>query len=523
MNTRIAVIALAAAQLAGCAAPRLPEAASVFQQEALVEAKAPPPEDKEAKARLSLLDRLPKPAAEAPLPASKLYTFVARALPVRQAMEQFARTYGINVVLDSDVTATITVEFRNLPLDKALEAMLEAHGLSWEWDGGLLRVTRLATKTFALDYLRLVRAGNSSSTTNTSSGGAGSSSDTARVGVSRTDSINFWDEVQRQLEDILTMGRDDYAAAGEQPPQQTTVMADRVTNTTTTATTPVRERMGRLIINRVAGSIQVTTSRARMRAVETYLEALRRKTLRQVYIDVRVVEVSLGANKALGVDWNRVNMGAVVLSAVSGASGIAGATLSANYTKSFAATHLVKDVNALITALQEQGNVKVVSQPRIRTLNNQPAVVKSGTERTFFATTTVVTPVAGGAPLVTTTNTPQTVTEGVVLGVTPQISDDGRIALDVSPAITRISGVDTSPDGLSNAPRLDIKQTTTMVRVGDGESVVIGGLIEEVDEVIDRGMPGLSSAPGVGALFGTKTQSKARRELVIILTPYVVE
>lgn len=526
LKQRMPLALLIITLLGGCAQQaKLPDAPSVYTATALTEAKAPPPEDTQARAALALRDRLPKRLADTPLESRKLYGYSARGLPVRQAMAQFAAAYSLNIVLDADVSGSITVDFRNLPLEKALEAMLETAGLSWQWEGGLLRVTRLATRTFTLDYLRLTRAGSSSSTSNTSSGGGGSSSDTARVGVTRNDSINYWDEVEKQLDEILTKGREDYAGSNEQPQQQTTTLTDRLTNTTTTTTQTVREKVGRLIVNRLSGTVQVTTTRSRMRAVEDYLEALRRKTLRQVYIDVRIVEVSLSARNALGIDWNRINMGALVLSAVTGANAAMGAaaTLSATYDKTFPSTHKVKDINALLTALQEEGNVRVVSQPRIRTLNNQPAVVKSGTERTFFASTTVVTPVAGGQPLITTTNTPQTITEGVVLSVTPQIADDSRITLDVSPSITRVAGVDVSPDGNSNAPRLDIKTTTTMVRVGDGESVVIGGLIEEVSNVSERGIPGLGKAENVGVLFRTNDEQRSRKELVIILTPYIVE
>lgn len=524
---RFVALNLIALTLTGCAAPRLPDVPSSFTQEALTQGKAPPPEDKEAKARLALRDRLPQTAEETPVTARKFYTFRARGLPVEIAMSQFAQTYGLNVAVDSDVKGSLTVDFRNLPLDKALEAMLEANGLSWEWQDGLLRVTRQQTKTFTIDYLRLVRTGSSTSTTNTSSGGSGgSSSDSTRTGVSRTDSISFWDEVEKQLEDILTKGSEDYSAANEQQPQETTTLTDRATNTSTTSTHAVKEKAGRLIVNRLAGTIQVTTTASRMRDVEAYLDSLRQNVMRQVYIDVKIVEVDLSSDKALGVDWSRINMGSLTMSTnssfTSSASGatVPSASFTANYSKSFPASFLVNSITSVITALQQQGNVKVISQPRIRTLNNQPAVVKAGTERTFYTTQTIVT-TTNGAAITSTTNTPTTVTEGVVLSVTPQISADGRITLDVSPVITRVSGVDTSPDGKSNAPRLDIKQTSTMVRVGDGETVVIGGLIQESEEETKRGVPGLVNSP-VGGLFGTTYAAKGRRELVIILTPYIV-
>ena len=527
MNRFIPLIVVTSLGLSACMRPVvLPDTPSVFSQETLTQGKTPPPEDKDAKARMALIDRLPQVVDEPPVMARKVFTYRARNLPVEQAMAQFATTYGVNVVLDNDVQANITVDFRNLSLDKALEALLETNGLSWEWNDGLLRVTRQQTKTFAVDYLRLVRSGSANSSTSMASSGTGSS-DSTSVGLSRTDSINFWDELEKQLDDILTKSPDDYTSRGEQRSQETTMLTDRTTNTTTTATRNVTEKVGRTTINRLAGMVQVTSSAKRMKAVERYLESLRQSVLRQVYIDVKIVEVDLTGDNSLGVDWTKIDMGALTLGTATGfttsAAGVTvpAASATANYNKNFPASFLVKNITALVTALKQQGNVRVVSQPRIRTLNNQSAIVKSGTERTFYKTETIVT-TTSGVSTKSTTNTPNTITEGVVLSVTPQISADNRIAMDVSPVVTRVSGVDTSPDGNSNAPRLDVKQTSTMVRVGDGETVVIGGLIQEGEEETRREVPGLGSAPVVGNLFGTSFTSKHRRELVIILTPYIV-
>ena len=529
MNRFIPLMIVTALGLSACMKPVvLPDTPSAFSTDALTQGKTPPPEDKEAKARIALIDRLPQATEEVPVLARKVFTYRARNLPVEQAMAQFAATYGVNVVVDNDVQASITVDFRNLSLDKALEALLETNGLSWEWNEGLLRVTRQQTKTFVVDYLRLTRSGTANSQTSMASSGSGSgSSDSTTVGLSRSDSINFWDELEKQLDEILTKSPEDYTARGEQQSQETTTMTDRATNTTTTATRNVKEKVGRMTINRLAGMVQVTSSAKRMKAVDRYLESLRQSVLRQVYIDVKIVEVDLTGDNSLGVDWTKIDMGALQLGTGTAFNTSAAGTIvpaasaTANYDKTFPASFLVKNITALVTALKQQGNVRVVSQPRIRTLNNQSAIVKSGTERTFFTTETIVT-TTNGTAIVNTTNTPTTVTEGVVLSVTPQISADNRIAMDVSPVVTRISGVDASPDGKSNAPRLDVKQTSTMVRVGDGETIVIGGLIQEGEEETRREVPGLGSAPVIGNLFGTSFASKHRRELVIILTPYIV-
>lgn len=518
---------LLALVVAGCTTPRLPERPSVFSQEELQRAKTPPVVDTKSTGELNMDARMPEPAVATPIAARKLYTFRARGLPVELAMAQFAQVYGLNVSIDRDVRGTVTADFRNLSLEKALEALLEVNGLSWEWDDGLLRVTRLQTKTFNVDYLRLTRTGNSTTTTSSTSSGGGGGGDTTRAGLSKSDTINFWSELESQLEDILTKGRSD--GSDEQPaPMETVTTLDRVANTTTTSVKPLKEKEGRLIINRLSGTVQVTSTRTRMRAVEEYLKQLHDNISRQVFIDVRIVEVSLSSDRSLGIDWSKINFGSLQLGSdtsfttSAAGSNVPPSTLSALYSKVFPKSFLVNDMSVVIQALQQQGDVKVVSQPRIRTLNNQAAIVRSGTERTFFTTQTVLTPVAGGTPVVSTTTTPTTITEGLVLSLTPQISMNGRIALDVSPIMTRISGVDISPDGKSNAPRLDVKQTSTMVRVGDGETVIIGGLIQEVEEETNRAVPGVGDVPGLRNLFGTTYKAASRREMVVILTPYIV-
>jgi MSHA biogenesis protein MshL len=120
------------------------------------------------------------------------------------------------------------------------------------------------------------------------------------------------------------------------------------------------------------------------------------------------------------------------------------------------------------------------------------------------------------------TNTPSTINEGLVLSVTPQISASGEITMDVSPVLTNITGTDTSPDGLSNAPILDIKQSSTLVRMYDGETIVVGGLIQQAVSATERSVPLLGSIPGLGRLFSATYDRDVNRELVIFLTPHII-
>ena len=521
INTK--TILLATLLLAGCATPGSEQLEQVQVPSGDLDYKPGP-------ARPPALDvqsRMTQFATPASVADVKLYSFRSTGQPVQLALSQLASAYSLNVVVDQDVEGLVNVDLSELPLEQVMEAVLEPLGLAWNWHDGLLRVSRLETRTFTIDYLRLVRSGNGTSTSSVSlsSGGGGSgTSGNSSSSIAKNDTINFWNELEEQLESILERSEGDYGN-GERP-VETTVQTDRETNITTTLTQPLREAEGRLIIDRLSGTIQVTTSRARMKNVEEFVASIKSGINRQVYIEAKVVEVSLNDERSLGIDWNELDFGSfkigtdLIIDNPAGGISALPPTVAGTYIKSFNGT--LENIDAAIEALEEQGDVKVVSQPRVRTLNNQQAIVRVGTERTFFTTTTTIVPVAGGTPIQTVTNTPSTINEGLVLTVTPQISGAGEITMDVSPVLTNITGTDTSPDGLSNAPILDIKQTSTLVRMLDGETIVVGGLIQQAVSATKRSVPVLGSIPGLGRLFSATYDRDVNRELVIFLTPRII-
>jgi MSHA biogenesis protein MshL len=516
------ILVLAALLVAGCATT---ETEPLRVPSGDLDYKPSPPRP----AALDVQSRMPQFGTPASVADIKLYSFRATGQSVRLALSQLATAYKLNIVVDQDVDGLVTVDLKQLPLEKVLEAVLEPLGLAWTWQDGLLRVSRLETRTYNIDYLRLVRSGtgNSSSSVSLSGGGGGGGGSTGNSSssIEQNDTINFWNELEEQLEVILERSEDDYT--GRERPMETTVQTDRETNITTTLTQPVREAEGRLVIDRLSGTIQVTTSRARMKNVDEFISRIKAGINRQVYIEAKVVEVQLNDERSLGIDWNELDFGSLklgtdlIIDNPAGGFGALPPTVAGSYIRTFDGA--LDSIDAAVEALKEQGQVKVVSQPRVRTLNNQQAIVRVGTERTFFTTTTTITPVAGGIPLQTTTNTPSTINEGLVLSVTPQISDSGEITMDVSPVLTNITGTDTSPDGLSNAPILDIKQTSTLVRVYDGETIVVGGLIQQAVSSTERSVPLLGDIPGLGKLFSATYDRDVNRELVIFLTPHIIQ
>ncbi len=513
--------AMAALMLGGCGSAPVRQTPPIVAPVATVTplptapAVLPPPIAARLVMPASDTDQLPTQTTE------QLYSFFARDFPIDQVLALFARAYKLNIVVDKDVTGSINVEFHDLPFDQAMEAMLGSLGYHWERDGGLVRVRSTATRTFSVDYIRVVRQGEaiatSSSTTSAASssgggasGGTGSSGGGAAgnsgggseqgggsVSVSQQGSVPFWDELEAQLRSMLSPN-------------------------------------ARLVVNRTAGTIMVTDQMRRVREVGRYLGDVNEAVQRQVDIEVRIVEVTLNDDFALGIDWQRAmsqfhsgkqidfNTSSIVKQP---AGGVTPAANVFSLGLLDVATSGAIRLSAVIDALKQQGDVRVVSQPHIRTLNNQAGMIKVGTDRTFFRREQVTDTSAAGATTASS-DVPQVVTEGIVLGLTPQISNDGMIMIDVYPVITRVSSVTqvVGDNGQvqSTAPNLDIRQSTSLVRAQSGETVVIGGLISDTNSDTTRGVPGLSDIPVAGNLFKGRYNQHSKQELVIFMTPKLV-
>lgn len=451
---------------------------------------------------ISRPDSSPVPAVEPeaePEADEKLYSFVARNLDIAQASKLFGKSYGLNVVVDQAVTGKVSVDLTDLPFAEVMESLLGANGYYWERRGNIVYVKSWQTRTFSVDYIRLVRSGSGSSQAQVSSSSSGSEgsgeSAAGTMTIQQTDKVDFWTELEAQLGALIS---DD----------------------------------GRLVVNRLAGTIQVSDQYPRVQEVAAFVEQINAAIYRQVDIEVKIVEVTLNEDQSLGVDWSRLvtngdgefiqgNLSTLVLSPAGGRPAL---PPSADLSFSNIDGGLNK-ITAVVKALEEQGDVDIVSQPHIRTLNNQSALIKVGTDRTFFRKEQLTDATSAGSQTFST-DVPQVVTEGIVLSITPQISMDGWITLDVSPVVTRVSSVsevvDDNGNVQSTAPNLDISQASSLVRARSGETIVIGGLIQTQQSDTIRRVPGLGHIPGLGRLFSSTYKSEAKKELIMLMTPRIV-
>ena len=431
-----------------------------------------------------------------------LYTFSAKGLPIDKTLELFAKANALNIVIDKDVVGEVNVNFNNLNFQQAMSAILDSFGYYWTRQDNLVFVKSRETRSFKIDYIRLIRSGSGSSQAQVSSGGAESSSETGgevagTIIIGQEDKVDFWTEVETQLTALISED-------------------------------------GRLVVNRLSGTIQVTDQHRRVEEIAHYIDDINHSIYRQVDIEVKIVEVTLNNDESLGINWDIVfNPGSFgdsnifdfdgVISQSSG--GVSVLPPAINFTHNN--TNSSGDsFTGVVSALKQQGDVNIVSQPRIRTLNNQAALIKVGTDRTFFRKEQVTDSTTSGSQILSS-DVPQVVTEGIVLSLTPQISQEGWITLDVSPVVTRVSSVSEvvgdNGNVLSTAPNLDISQTSSLVRAKSGETVIIGGLIQTQETETKKTVPGLHLIPVLGSLFKGTYQSQVKRELIMFVTPRLVD
>jgi type II secretory pathway component GspD/PulD (secretin) len=258
-----------------------------------------------------------------------------------------------------------------------------------------------------------------------------------------------------------------------------------------------------------------------------------------VDIEAKIYDVTLNDEFQFGIDWNHVaaayegtlGFGTTTLPTAIGsaASGLGSSALGGLNTTPGTAITTAGDISgvgntlvfnnlntsAAVTALKTQGSVEVVAAPRIRTMNNQTAVVKVGLEMPFFAESSTTTPGATGSSTL--------LAESTILSITPQISEDGWITMDINPVLTAYVKSESASDNSATAAELSDKQAFAMARVRDNTTVVLGGLIQTEKDKNDNKVPVLGDIPLMGKLFTGNYHASSKNELVIFVTPHIVE
>lgn len=537
----------------GCAAGRVPdpqtapspEASGEYRTRAYVEAVKPdaragaPVDTAHASAYLPGLTIAQISDAGQPVKRIQLLDAVGKELPV--VLRGLATSFGLNYQIDPNVRGAVNTRLAGVTLEQALDAIVLPQGYSYSIEDGVLQVgaAKLQTRMFSLDYVALQRVGSTNTSIQRRLSGAGSAngnsgfnqSANAGVGVGGvgggggSDFIatyaasDVWEEIKVSLDGLV------FDATRTQPPATAGGVAAPVGQPLSGggsrggALSKTTSDGRRLIINPGAGTILVTAPPSKLAEVATFISAFEGSIQRQVLIEAKIVQVTLSKESQFGIDWTALsksgNLGVKINNTTPSGGGIQ-LTIGGGASQILTVLH----------ALETQGDVSVLSSPRVAALNNERAVFNVTTDEIFFnVTRTPILGPNGGTIGFSPTITPQQVSIGIVLNVLPQIGLDNSITLSILPSITNVERIATIKleDGSSaEAPVTSHRETDTMARVRDGETIVIGGLMQTRREKSATSVPILGSIPGLGRLFQGVTNKEQKDELVIFLTPTIV-
>jgi len=480
-----------------------------------IQAKAP-----ELPSELPVLQSLPKPnEMEEGIFKERLYSLSYREAEIRDVLMAFSRESSYNIIVGPEVSGKVTVDLKKVTLAKALDSLIRPLGLDFKQEGRFIYIVKpkMETRMFHLNYLAVVRSGSSivsgtggsgPSTTTTSGGTSISSSGSQVVSQVKSEEVsNLWSEIE---------GRD---------------KDGRLDEKVKSGIRALLSEKGSVAVNKMASVLMVTDFSQNLEIVEKFLQQVERVASRQVIIEAQILEVTLNDRFQLGIDWRLLPQMTNAGIAWGGNQNLSGAsgTIPTSWTVPAAATGFTAGIatlnfTSMIDALSQQGHVNLISSPRVSTLNNQKSIIKAAIEDVFFEVS--ISASTGGPPIITAT--PRNVTIGVILNVTPQIDDEGNILLDIQPSVTEELTRRTQAVGFSGgtqisteAPVVSVRQTQTVARVRDGQTIVIAGLIRERKRNQDTGIPGLMEIPLLGYLFRNTAEIKEKSELVILITPRI--
>ncbi len=526
------LIFLSLSWLVGCATAPAKDRAKLPPQQMEAARPQPPPEEKLKELVVPQMEEVKK------VP-DKLFSIFARDSSIHDVLLVFSKESELNIVIDPELKGKVTIDLKRVTLKEALEAVLSPLGWSYRIDGKFIKVSRpqMETRIFTLNYIATKRSGKREVYASTSTGGGSQTNSLTgqqtvlSTGGTRTgytdlitlDEMDLWKEIQKGLENLIFGTVEEKEIPSEKEK---------------TTWTRVDEKGKKLVVNKSTGTIMVTDYPINLNKIASYLETVEGSSQRQVSIQAKIMEVTLSDSHKEGINWKvieglpRATNVAFGLTNKAGTTGYTG-TSSGYLTDtgtistpggfkigayggifSLGAAGTEVALSDIMQAIAEQGDIKVLSSPTISTLNNQKAVIRVGDQDVFFITGAVSTQTT-----VTQTIQPMTIDIGIILDVTPQIAEDGTIIMSIHPSITDKTGEKTTPDGKSTFPLLSVRETDTTVRVRDGQTIIIAGLIREKMEEDHTGVPVLQSLPLMGGLFRYKTGTKTKSELVIMITP----
>jgi general secretion pathway protein D len=545
MNLGRAAIIGAVALAAACGQQPIKPAATHIQEEKRPAGTIPPP--------VQVAPVLPKPE---PTARAETYSVVVNRVPAQELLFALARDAKLQIDIDPSLTGLVTLNAVDQTLPQLLARIARQVDMRFEVDGQNLVVMRDTPflRAYNIDYLsanRNVSMRSIASTQfGTSGGTAGGTATSAAGGTGASSTIevtaqnHLWESIVQNVREILretdkVVPIASLAAASAQQPPAANPPAGQQGSAPAPATQiPVAavQEATSVIANRESGVLFVRATSKQHERVQEFLDQVMTGAKRQVLIEATVAEVQLRNEYQRGIEW---------ASLPTGASGI---TLrqpaippTTSSTPGFNANPFVvgfvsaaRNISVTLTALEQFGDVRVLSSPKLSVLNQQTAVLRVTRDIIYFTITPSTQPItiatgAGAQVQASFTTTPQVAAEGFMMTVLPQINEADAIVLNVKPTIRRQVGTARDPNPAlqgqttqNDIPLFETREFDSILRLQSGESAVLAGLMQDTVENTDTGIPGVRNIPLIGEILSQRSDLTRKTELVIFLRATVI-
>jgi len=512
------------------------------------------------------------PFVPAPKPAVKpqTYSVVVSEVPVKDLLVALARDTKQNIDVHPGITGLVSLNAINETLPAILERIAKQVNMRYRVEGNTIVVSPDIpyVRTYRIGYVNMVRdttstigvtgeiaAGGAPGAAGAPGAGAGTSGSSTVV---RTTSKNdFWDQLRENIRSILNSTRLQSLTAEAKAERLALVKQEQElrvkqmeaasragTGAPTLATSVITATGGPqqssllpddVVVNAIAGTVTVNATEKQHQLVQQHIDSIVGTMQRQVLIEATIVEVQLSNNYQAGIDWARVSAsGGIAFTQALLGTNLATAPFFALFYNQ--ANQRPGHIQLTIKLLEEFGNTRVLSSPKLMALNNQTALLKVVDNIVYFEVQSSTSQGVQGSTLQTFSTTAKTVAVGVVMGVTPQIGDDGRVTLTVRPTITRLRPTqpfvnDPNPNLCDAAkinciqnpvPQVQTREMESVLQVGSGQTVILGGLMQDDTQRSRDQVPFAGNVPNVGDVFAFREERVTKTELVIFLRPTVV-
>ncbi len=431
---------------------------------------------------------------------------IKKELSIADAIDSITDTCNLSVIV-KDVAAQAKlkkklyyIKLNKVTLKTFLDTILKENNLNYQLIGNKLIISYLTTKTFKVHYIASQRGGSSNSNVNIASAGGVNGnkvSQSSGISIQSNDDFKFWSKLKQEIHQILVSSGDGSLNFVKKGSYWVGPNGDQW------QFNPLEP-----IIDKEGGLITVTGTPQQLKRVQQYLSSLASQLKQQVMIDVQILSVTLNKDKTTGIDWAKLTSIPKFNIDYDSSSNTKAFKVSAN-----------ASIEDIIKFLKTQGSVKSVSNPKVMTLNNQPALISVGKEIFYKMTTATSNGVNGNTA---TSEKIDSVFAGILLDITPEIDKRGFITLKINPSITETADNSKGTTTRTMPPDLIRKQISTVIKVKNGTHAILGGLISTHEVHTHTKVPLLGDIPLIGEAFKREYKAKKTEELVVIITPKIV-